>query len=205
MHHDQSGQTARKEHHRRDEKRTCIKRPQLCREAENRLQQGKGNRTDNRPEEEANATQEGHQQDHTRGCGVQVLFGQDFIVDGEQTTRNAAEKAGRDEAIVADPPSRISQELCPFRVIADGVCHTANGCAAPQVHKCCRNHEPCDGEVVHFDLLKEFDTKERLRVSTVAADPFFAAKEGHDDNRTGRDQFTHTQRDHGEHCARRPR
>ncbi len=50
--------------------------------------------------------------------------------------------------------------------------------------------------------MQEFNAKERLRVGPVAADAFLAAKERDDDDGTGRDQFAHTQRDHGEYRAR---
>ena len=63
MHHQQTCQTTGEEHHRGEEQDARIKGPKLGRQAQNGLQQGKGDGPDDRAKEEPDAAKEGHQQD----------------------------------------------------------------------------------------------------------------------------------------------
>jgi hypothetical protein len=91
LHRDHAGDAARRHQYHEEEEQAEVEQPGVGHAADHDLHHGDQDGADDRAVEEADAADEGHQQHHARGVGVERFGGDDFVVQ----RRKAAGDAGK--------------------------------------------------------------------------------------------------------------
>ena len=202
VHHDEAGESARQEQHRQQEHDAEVKQEKLGVIAQQEVHQRQDDRADDGPDEEAESADIGHQQHPARGHEVQILIGEELVVEREQAAGHAGEQARRAERDEAHPARAIADEFGAFGIVAHGVGHAPGRRLGEQVHEQGRNEDPEGREIVDVDIAEEIHPEKRRAEGAVAAHPGFAAEKAGKDQRGGRHEFAYSQRDHGKHRTR---
>ncbi len=197
MRHHQPGETARCEHHHRDEDQSEIELPHLGEIAETERQQRDEDRADDRPDEETDAADIGRKQHGPRLLRAQIGRVRDLEIDRRQRPRDAGKEAGEAERQITHDVRIVADELNALRIVAHGVAHASQRRAGQRVHRDHRDQRPRRHQIVDLDLRAETPAEQLQQFGAVGGDAGFAAEEGAQDQRGGGDQFAHAERDHG--------
>ena len=198
IHHDQTGQPARRIHHHEEENQAQIKQPGLGQLGKKHQGNNHQDRAEDRSEKERGPAEKGEQKIGARARRADD-FGRDHLeIQCRQSAGNTREQARKHEGHIAHRMRVVADEFNPLRVVAHGVEHAPERRASQREHQCGADEAVDGDQVIDLDLRAESDAHDGFSDHPIARDAALSTRKLGQHQRHRPDQLANTQGDHRE-------